>query len=222
MPVMDGYAASRAIREAESTNPAQRRIPIVALTANALVGDAEACIAAGMDDHLAKPYTRKQLARVMARWLPADRVLNLPHTDWDGAGIAPTPPSTPAPEAPAAPVAAASALDTAALAHIRALDSSGDVLAEVVQMYFDEAPTHLQRLQRGLAAGDAAELARVAHAFKSASFNVGARALGETCRRLEHLGKSGSTVGAAALVAAVEAQYDQIVPLLREELGQAA
>jgi two-component system, sensor histidine kinase and response regulator len=79
-----------------------------------------------------------------------------------------------------------------------------------------------RRLQQGLATGDAAELARVAHAFKSASLNVGARTLGETCRRLEHLGKSGSTIGAAALVAAVEAQYGQIVPLLREELGMAA
>jgi CheY-like chemotaxis protein len=71
MPVMDGYAATREIRAWERTAPQSHRVPIIALTANALVGAAEACRAAGMDDHLAKPYSRKQLAGAMARWLPA-------------------------------------------------------------------------------------------------------------------------------------------------------
>ena len=71
MPVMDGYAATREIRAWERERRSRSRVPIIALTANALVGDAEACLAAGMDDYLAKPYTRKQLAGVLARWLPA-------------------------------------------------------------------------------------------------------------------------------------------------------
>ena len=75
MPVMDGFAATAEIRarEAEITqSPADLdspRVPIVALTANAIQGDGERCIAAGMDDYLAKPYSRQQLADVLTRWL---------------------------------------------------------------------------------------------------------------------------------------------------------
>ena len=71
MPVMDGYEATRADpRTGSRRSRRRRRMPIVALTANALVGDADACLDAGMDDHLAKPYTRNQLGAMMARWLP--------------------------------------------------------------------------------------------------------------------------------------------------------
>ena len=66
---MDGFAATRAIRAAERQQ-GTRRLPIVAVTANALAGDRESCLAAGMDDHLAKPYTAAQLRAVLATWLP--------------------------------------------------------------------------------------------------------------------------------------------------------
>jgi CheY-like chemotaxis protein len=77
MPVMDGFEATRAIRahEAESTvdlaapNAGPRHVPIVALTANAIAGDRERCLASGMDDYLAKPFKREQLRAVLARWL---------------------------------------------------------------------------------------------------------------------------------------------------------
>jgi signal transduction histidine kinase/CheY-like chemotaxis protein len=71
MPVMDGFAATRAIR-ADERDRGSRRIPIVAVTANALAGDRENCLAAGMDDHLAKPYTAAQLREVLATWLSPD------------------------------------------------------------------------------------------------------------------------------------------------------
>jgi signal transduction histidine kinase/DNA-binding response OmpR family regulator len=74
MPVMDGYDATRAIRAWEQAQPDTPRTPIVALTANALLGDADTCRAAGMDDYLAKPYSREQLGAVMARWLPVQLI----------------------------------------------------------------------------------------------------------------------------------------------------
>ncbi len=94
MPVMDGYSATRAIRkrEAEEGLP---RLPVLALTANALVGDADVCIASGMDDHLAKPYTRRQLGAILERWLPAHCVQRpaaaaAPSAPNSGANAAPT------------------------------------------------------------------------------------------------------------------------------------
>ena len=67
MPVMDGFEATRQIRERADSVAA---IPIVALTANAMIGDREKCLAAGMNDYLSKPVSLEQLADVMARWLP--------------------------------------------------------------------------------------------------------------------------------------------------------
>jgi CheY-like chemotaxis protein len=72
MPIMDGYDACRAIRNFES-NRALPRIPIIAITANAVVGDREACIAAGMDDYLTKPFGGDALLSVIAKWLNAPR-----------------------------------------------------------------------------------------------------------------------------------------------------
>jgi CheY-like chemotaxis protein len=73
MPEMDGFAATAAIRtlEVARRNVGRRRIPVIALTANAMKGDRERCLAAGMDDYLAKPFTLGQLGEVLARWLPA-------------------------------------------------------------------------------------------------------------------------------------------------------
>ena len=226
MPVMDGYAASRAIRSWEAALPAPQRIPIVALTANALVGDAEACLAAGMDDHLAKPYSRKQLGTVMARWLPEQLVDRRN-------GPAPTQPAALQATATANPGTVegaqpgslgALALDHKALANIRALDEDGQtaVLDEVIGMYLDEAPQHLSLLRSAQQAGDAATMGRVAHAFKSSSLNVGAASLGELCRQLERQCKALDLQGSEPLVTAIEQHFNASRPLLMAELGQAA
>jgi CheY-like chemotaxis protein len=68
MPKMDGYATTRAIREKEKAGEG-RRIPVVALTAHAMEGDRERCLAAGMDDYLSKPYKPEVLEAILARWL---------------------------------------------------------------------------------------------------------------------------------------------------------
>jgi CheY-like chemotaxis protein len=221
MPEMDGYAATRALREWEGAHPSARRLPVIALTANALVGDAETCMAAGMDAHLAKPYTRAQLAGVMARWLPAALVDSQPEA-------APAAVAAAAELAAAVPEAAAEEeaplIDEAALDNIRALDDGGEesVLDEVIGIFLAELPQHLQALRDGLRAARPAELGRIAHAFKSASFNVGAMPLGELCRALEKLGKAGEMQGTVELVAAIERMAARVAPLLQAELRQAA
>jgi len=211
MPVMDGYAATRAIRQAEREAGGSERIPIVALTANALVGDAEQCLASGMDAHLAKPYTRKQLATLLSRWVPAALV--------EGGEPAPAPAGA---RTDRGKDAGDSVLDQAALDIIRAVDDDGSVLGEVIQMYLDEAPQHRARLQQAISAGQLAEAGRVAHALKSASQNVGAKTLGEMCRRLERLCKEGEAAGSAELAAAIDTMLERVQPALRAELRQPA
>ncbi len=210
MPVMDGYAASRAIRERETQAGLGQRIPIIALTANALVGDAEVCLAAGMDDHLAKPYTRAQLAAVLSRWLPA-RCVCAPDARQLAEAAAAAPPEP-----------KGGLLDRSALDNIRAIDDDGSVLDEVIQMYLDESDSHVDALLAAMATGDTATLARTAHALKSASFNVGAKSLGELCQRLERQAKSGDGGGLGDLVAATVAMMERVRPLLRAEMGVAA
>ncbi|MDE2370862.1 MAG: response regulator [Burkholderiales bacterium] len=212
MPEMDGYEATRAIRDWESRQARAARVPIVALTANALVGDAAACLAAGMDDHLAKPYTGRQLGTTMARWLSAERVRlrERPSTKRPA-----TPPSAPAPAGEADAL-----IDTDALARIRMLDGGGgvSVLAQVIEIFLSELPGHRERLRAELGDGRVAALAEVAHGLKSASFNVGATPLGELCRRLESMCRAGRGDGAAEIVDAIERLCEPVEQRLREEL----
>ncbi len=215
MPVMDGYAATQAIRAWEQGDSQRNRLPIVALTANALAGDADTCRAAGMDDHLAKPYSRKQLGAMLARWLPNHLV---------EVGEAPSRPAefgtvtSPSRLADLIPSTGPGTLDAKALDNIRELDAGGTVLAEVIAMYLDEAVRHVARLQAALTARDAGEVGRAAHAFKSASLNVGAIQLGELCRTLERLGKAGELAGAPETVRAIERHLERVRPLLLAEV----
>ncbi len=81
MPVMDGFAATAAIRRVEQQNGRGRSLPIIAITANALQGDREACLAAGMDDYLSKPFTQQQLATVIGRWVAMPIAATVRHED---------------------------------------------------------------------------------------------------------------------------------------------
>jgi HPt (histidine-containing phosphotransfer) domain-containing protein len=160
-----------------------------------------------MDAHLAKPYTRKQLATILARWLPAELVEQPPEGEGEEDGRPANPPE-----------ARDSVLDQSALDNIRAVDDDGSVLAEVIQMYLDEAPQHMAGMRSALEQGRYAELGRVAHALKSASFNVGAKSVGELCRRVERQCKAGETADVGDIVAAIAATLDRVQPILRSEM----
>jgi len=212
MPVMDGYAATRAIRQWEADCGAGARMPIVALTANALLGDAQLCLDSGMDDHLAKPYTRQQLRNILVRWLPAHLVTQ----------AEPDSSSEAKPAASSRSDARGAMLDQAALDNIRSIDDDGTVLNEVIQMYLDEAVLQMQALHGAVDAHDLPTLASTAHAMKSASHNVGAKSLGELCKRLEKQAKAGEAAGIGDLVAAIDNMLESVRPLLRAEMRQTA
>jgi two-component system, sensor histidine kinase and response regulator len=186
MPVLDGLQATAQIRAQEHPG---RRVPIVALTANALHGDRDRCLAAGMDDYLAKPFSAEQLVAVVDAWLP-----------WRTSGWSV---SVPADVAPGVDPSAreAIALDPAVLDH---LGSNGGAdgaafVRRVVEVFLSDSGQQLTELRRAVDEGDAKAVHRVAHTLKSSSAAVGAVRLSALCRSLE-FGAAGGRFDAPLLL----------------------
>jgi len=200
MPVMDGFAATTEIRRHEQQRGRARNLPIIAITANALQGDRESCLAAGMDDYLSKPFTQQALGQTIARWISLPRVAAAPE----------------APE-PAAAAPSGGEINRQALDNIRALSASnGDALLErVLQAYLDDTPSHLRALQQAIATGNTVQLRKAAHSLKSSSANVGATALAQHSKEMEQLGRNDTTAGAAPLLAEMERSFQAV----RQALG---
>ena len=204
MPVMDGFAATTEIRRHEQQHGRARSLPIIAITANALQGDRESCLAAGMDDYLSKPFTQQALGQTIGRWI------NLPR-------LAPAPDEPPPAAVPVAVPPMEHPINPQALQNIRALSAAhGDALLErVLQAYLKDTPPHLQTLRRALAAGDTEQLRKTAHSLKSSSANVGALTLSQRCKDLEQLVRTNTTAGAAELLADMERSFQAV----RQALG---
>jgi len=163
--VMDGFAATAEIRREEREAGRGRVLPIIAITANALQGDREACLAAGMDDYLSKPFSQQELAAVIGRWMALPLAATVHHDD--------APPRLP-PES--VEVIQRDVINRVALDKIRALSRErGDALVQkVIAAYVDDAPQQLRQLQDAIDGLDTGNVRRIAHTLKSASANVGA------------------------------------------------
>ncbi|QXE90105.1 response regulator [Geomonas subterranea] len=201
MPVMDGYAATRAIRERERSAPEVKHRTIIALTAHAMRGDREQCFAAGMDDYLTKPFTQAQLVALLQRW------------------IVPPPPSAEEQVGPgqdAVAVAGDDRIDPAVLDEIRALQLPGkpDLLVKVVGSFMKSSPLLLASMREGLSGGDPQGVRQAAHTLKSSSASLGCLGLSETCRQLELLTVEGGMEGAEPLLLRIEAQHRKALEFL--------
>jgi two-component system, sensor histidine kinase and response regulator len=213
MPEMDGYQVAASVREREravAADAAPRHIPIIALTAHALEVDRERCLAAGMDDYLSKPCSKKLLQGALQRWLPecaAGRPARSAGSG-DGARDAGRAPLSAGPEG-SAPSGPAPVIDQVSLDNIRALQREGapSLLDKVIKRYFDDSPKHLESMRHALAAEVPDELRLAAHSFKSSSAYLGARALVELCQKMEAAGRDGACDGSAELLARIEAEY---------------
>ena len=183
MPIVDGFAATAAIRAYESEFVLSKRIPIIALTANALEGDRERCLDAQMDDYLAKPFSQRQLATTLSNWLApvktgeTQEVPYLPSLDQTQ--------ELPVPPAQMSP------LDQAALARISALQrpDKPSVLGRVIDLYLNAAPTLVAQIRDAVESWNPGQLEHAAHSLKSSSANLGAQAVVELCRELELMGR---------------------------------
>ncbi len=190
MPEMDGYEATQAIRARERTLGLPR-LPIVALTANALADDRERCLASGMDDFVTKPFTREQLARALARWPVQQRRES-------------TPP-----------------LDPTRLEALAALDGTGTrgIVVRVIERYLEEAAMQRSRLDAAVQSGDLRAVAFHAHALKSSSANVGAAQVAKLCADLERSVASGASTDIVRLFAELSRRSVVAERMLRERTG---
>ena len=206
MPVMDGFSATRALRARE---PAGSRIPIIALTADVTSTGRAACLAAGMDDHLAKPFRRETLHGILTRWLGKLRQ--------EAAIQGAAPQSKPAPDT--VPL-----LDSATLDALRALPRSGpkDMLTHIGEMYLLDSRGLIATIEQSLNAGNGAELARAAHAWRSYNGNVGANALAQLCRDLEEAARAANFIGARATYAQIQALHNRVRDELQLEMRKSA
>jgi CheY-like chemotaxis protein len=162
MPEMDGYAATAAIRARETS---AARLPIVAMTAHAMKGDRERCLAAGMDDYLAKPLRPEQLDAVLERWLHAP---------------AGAPEAAPEPE----PGPASMALVDEARARVFREDYP-EIVDQLIELFQDSTPPLLRELREGAEAGDAETVRRAAHKLKGSCQNIGASGMAAQVAELE-------------------------------------
>jgi CheY-like chemotaxis protein/HPt (histidine-containing phosphotransfer) domain-containing protein len=198
MPELDGFDATRAIRAGGSA------IPIIALTADAMSGDREACVAAGMDDYLAKPIATGDLVRMLRRWLP-DRQSE----------------TAAEPEPRAIRVTRSGReLDGARIAELCALDpdSSAGFLAHMVADYEATLKDTIPAIRAAVESGDVHALEEAAHKLKGTAAQLGAVRVNDGAVRLLALCRSGSLLGAELILADLEGTLAPTVSALRELL----
>ncbi len=204
MPVLDGYSATRRWRTHENELGAQRRLPIVAMTANAMAGDRQRCLDAGMDDYLAKPVTREQLEACLQRWLPG-HVAFLTARPAEPAGNAAASPESAAAAAARAATPTFPVLDHSMLEELREI--AGDETVRIISLFLEDAPRLIAALEKAAAAPDLDAMRDAAHTLKSSSANVGAMALSAAAKRVELGARAAKLDRPAVAVALVIAEY---------------
>ncbi|MDQ4081457.1 MAG: PAS domain S-box protein [Actinomycetota bacterium] len=183
MPELDGLEATRRIREEWRDDDRPR---VIAMTANAMQGDREMCLAAGMDDYLAKPIRPEELRDALARSEPR-RLAAADGASAEGDGV----------------------IDTRALDELKASVGDAAFVAELIDTFLAEAPGLLATLRSALEREDAAEVRRVAHTLKSNARTFGATALADVCQELESRAKAG-LAGTQDLVGQVEEGFPRV------------
>jgi len=230
MPTMDGFEATRRIREreeaAKAADPQAESMPIIALTAHAMQGDREKCLAAGMDEYLTKPFTKGEMARVLERWAGKGDAAPAPAAAAPAAAAAsvvaaasavaaaPAAPAVAAAPAPAAAAAAAAepSVDPAALEILAGLEQSGNsgLLERVVAAYLTSSTQLLAQLRDSIGADDAKGVAAAAHDLKSTSAQVGALKLSALAKEIESSAGAGSVDVARELMGEFSSEIESV------------
>jgi signal transduction histidine kinase/CheY-like chemotaxis protein len=220
MPEMDGLEATRRIRR---ELPASRQPHIIAMTANAMQGDREACLAAGMNDYVSKPIRIEELVGALSTSRPLESGPGPEQETLEtGAYESSSPPAQPVeglgvrvqPE-PDRTLSDGTVLDSRALEEL--LATLGGELANLkilIDSFLTDGPGLLDELDGFVEADDAAGVRRVAHSLKSNGADFGATTFAERCKQLEMMGKSGELDGAAEMAAQIRAEYRRVAAAL--------
>jgi two-component system, sensor histidine kinase and response regulator len=193
MPELDGYEATAAIRRHEGDGA---HTPIVAMTANTMSGDRERCLAAGMDDYLAKPLRLESLSAVCERWSPIE---------------APVPAPVAAPVAPAANL-----FECGVLAEF----ASPVQIAGLLSIFVTQLHDGMLELGEAVSAGDSEAAARIAHRLKGSAATVGAGAVADLMHAIAHDTRAGVTPS-AALMTRAQATTTATIAAIGAHLGAA-
>jgi two-component system, sensor histidine kinase and response regulator len=244
MPVLDGYAATDIIRESEvqaaatlvHQGQAARRIPIIALTAHAMQGDRERCLAAGMDDYLTKPFNLEGLRTVLKRWLapgpsthskedsPDEDRTNQQESSADHGADRVTAGAVLPEGGLLQRLGTLDPLDHEALNSLKTFSKKGkpSLLVKVIRTFMESSPKLVETLRQAITSGDPSEMYKAAHSLVSSSGFLGALCLVEVCKELESMGRAGITEGAVDLLPVLEVEYKKACEILLEELRKAS
>ncbi|HEX6087353.1 MAG TPA: response regulator, partial [Thermoanaerobaculia bacterium] len=191
MPDMNGYEATRRIRQMDG---AVSKIPVVAITAHALAGEREKCIAAGMNDYLAKPVSLEQLGAVIRLWASKGSEA----------------------QAPAAPDMMEQddqyVLDRERVSSFLAISrTQSGFLEGLVKTFRQDVPSRIDALRAAVSTGDLQDLANAAHAMKSSSGSVGAKRMHSMAASLEVAARAGRIDGAGAAIEQIAAEFRRVL-----------
>jgi PAS domain S-box-containing protein len=203
MPNLDGFGLTAAIRAAE---PAGTRLPIIAITANAMQGEAQRCRERGMDGYLSKPLRMAELRGKLLKWLPEPKHEPLR-----------TAPESAEPAAAAADDARFPLWTPATLAEL--VGDNPVMHRRLLGKFLLNATTQVAEIAVAAAANDTATLAGVAHTLKSSARSMGALRLGELCQRLETAGRAGDAPTCSNLAAGLEATFNATAPEISGYFG---
>ena len=209
MPEMDGLEAARRI--CQQWEP-QRRPYLVAMTANAMQGDRELCLAAGMDEYISKPIYMEELAQVLSHCKPLELSI-------EPSGTSPALNAAQSSLVELTPKLDDAVLDLTVLACFRQEmgELGSEVIAELIDCYLTEAPSLLQALRTAIHQQNLKELQRVAHSFKASSATLGAIGFSQLCQALETIALSAPLDQSAALIARLELEYKSVEAALKHE-----
>ena len=232
MPEMDGFEATQEIRKRETSlrndelrdTRDERHLPIIAMTANAMKGDRERCLEAGMDGYLSKPVRGEELEAVLQQWLPL-ALEELDRVEGDSLGVNAEGKGS-APSDLASPISSTileddpdPPLDRAVLADLRKLGGDEDpgFLDAIIDQFLQDAPRHVEAIEQAMTQGNPDALMNAAHSFKGGCGNMGAQPLAAWCLKLEEMGRHGTVAGSDVVFSKIKNEWNRLEKALQTE-----